>query len=141
MACNLDRLTFLQVAQKPAKEMRLQDLALDEFDGFICFSIRCIESFLCRPDWGDSHDSNTLWHAGIHFDLCTIGNCAKEWSTVLDEELIVLYFEDLSLEEAGPNAIREVGLEHALQKLVLAHLNPAERHQIDPLDALGFSDA
>lgn len=47
----------------------------------------------------------------------------------------------MPFEEARADAVREVGLEDVLEKLGLAHLNPAQRHQIDALDALGLGDA
>ena len=99
------------------------------------------KGFLSWPDRGNSDNSYTLGHAGVHLDLCPVGNCAKGGTAVLDKELVVLYLEDLSLKEARANIAREVRLEYILQKFVLAHFNSSEWDKIDPLDTLSFLDA
>ena len=54
---------------------------------------------------------------------------------------MVLDLKDLAFKEARADAIGEVRLEHTLQQLILAHLNPTQGHQIYSLNAIGLLDA
>lgn len=63
MARNLDRLTLLQVAHQPAKEVRLENLTLYQLDRLVGPSVRRVKGFLRRPNRGYSHDPHTFWHA------------------------------------------------------------------------------
>ena len=140
MASNLDCLSLLQVAHQSAKEMRLQNLTLDQLNRLICSSVRRVECFLSRPYWRDADDSNALRHTRIHLDFCAIWNCAKERSAVFDKELVILNLKYLALEQARTDTVWEVWLENTLKQIVLAHLYPTQRNQIDTLDALSLGN-
>ena len=95
---DLDRLSLLQVAHQTTKEVRFQDLTLDQLNRLVRFTIGNIKRFLSWPNRSHSHNPDTLRHTRVHLDLGPIGNGAKERSAILHEELIVLDLKDLPLE-------------------------------------------
>ena len=52
-----------------------------------------------------------------------------------------MYLEDLRFKQAVADVVGKVRLEHALQQLLLGHIDAPEWHKVNPLNAFAFSDS
>ena len=96
--CDLNCLTFLQIAHEASKEVWLQDLWLDQLDRLVGLTTGCCKHLLRWPDRSNSDDPDTLGHTGVHLDFSAIWDRAKVRSAILHEKLLILDLKDLSLE-------------------------------------------
>ena len=115
LTCNLQCLSLFQVAHQSTKEVWLQDLLVQQAGRLFAVLAGLVELLLSVPDWSNSQHPNSLRHARVDLHFCPIVDCAKLWSTILDEELVVFNLDDLIFVQTCSNILAEEWLQHILK--------------------------